>query len=359
MEACYPLRMMLVLMLAFYPLPVKCQKSCTDAAAEECHPAADPFPEDLSAGNSPPPYPPCCTGCCRNCLSLLPCCRLPDNCFHAARPLSSEEFAETSGENEACTHKVLTASISALTLAAGLTFCILYRKKAAALQAAVSYIGDLHEIHSYRMQEAAEEARDSERRRLGADLHDHLASTLSTAVHQIRYRSLQEPDAAEVEQLKRLADLVNEAYLQVRNRSHQLFLGERQPPPFIEELKKSILLLFTGTGVQVACEIEDPGLWQLPAEIKVCVLHTIREAAANILKHAGARNAVILMYADEGQLHLSISDDGQGYPAAGFRYGVGLQSIRERVLRLNGRFRVGPQAQGTLLELQLPLPLHS
>lgn len=115
------------------------------------------------------------------------------------------------------------------------------------------------------------------------------------------------------------------------------------------------------TGIALRIDNRMPDL-RLPAEHEAQLIHIVQEALANVVKHAGARNASVVIEPREGGLTLSVIDDGRGKPPAGTgpraRDGhYGLEIMRERARRIGARIRIhGRTGKGTRVRLDLPCP---
>jgi len=93
----------------------------------------------------------------------------------------------------------------------------------------------------------------------------------------------------------------------------------------------------------------------LPAAVEVAAYRILQEALTNVVRHAAASECVIRLKLD-GELELEITDDGAGLPDDR-RAGVGLSSMRERVVELGGTCVVEPSPTGdTRVLARLPLP---
>lgn len=100
----------------------------------------------------------------------------------------------------------------------------------------------------------------------------------------------------------------------------------------------------------------------VPAYIDVALFAMAREAATNIVRHAGASHASIVLRvaeAPDGALaaQLTVADDGRGIGDAGaFEDGHGLCGMRERAALLGGTVEVGPaESAGTAVRATIPL----
>jgi two-component system, NarL family, sensor kinase len=96
----------------------------------------------------------------------------------------------------------------------------------------------------------------------------------------------------------------------------------------------------------------------LPAAVEVAAYRIITEALTNIARHAHAHQVTITLTID-GDLCLEVHDDGTTSTANGdgWRPGVGLLSMAERVAEVGGTLEVGPTSTGGRVQASLPLEL--
>jgi two-component system, NarL family, sensor kinase len=80
----------------------------------------------------------------------------------------------------------------------------------------------------------------------------------------------------------------------------------------------------------------------------------VTEALTNVARHAHATRCLVRIQLDHG-LEVEVCDDGVGLPD-GWRTGVGIASMRERVAELGGDLVVGPALpRGTRIAARLPV----
>ena len=81
-----------------------------------------------------------------------------------------------------------------------------------------------------------------------------------------------------------------------------------------------------------------------------------REALANIVRHARATRAKILLQRDTGVARLTVSDNGRGIePGARAAGGMGLGGLAERLEFLGGAMRIESSRGMTRLVAEIPL----
>ena len=114
---------------------------------------------------------------------------------------------------------------------------------------------------------------------------------------------------------------------------------------------------FARQGLLVALDAP-PALPVLPAAVEVAAYRIITEALTNITRHARAHQITIAVAID-GDLCLEVHDDGAMSTTneGGWRPGVGLLSMAERVAEVGGTLEVGPTPTGGRVQASLPLDL--
>jgi signal transduction histidine kinase len=82
-----------------------------------------------------------------------------------------------------------------------------------------------------------------------------------------------------------------------------------------------------------------------------------KEALTNVVRHAGATEVRLHIQRDNGQVRLTIADNGRGWIEAGQTEEMdGLANMRARLEKLGGRFEVTSKTgQGTMVRFELPL----
>ncbi len=95
------------------------------------------------------------------------------------------------------------------------------------------------------------------------------------------------------------------------------------------------------------------------ADAAIGVFRIAQEALMNILKHAEAQTAELLVGIEGGTFMLRVSDDGKGIPPNRLQTATshGLASMRHRIAALGGTWAVeSPNTGGTIVTALIPLP---
>jgi signal transduction histidine kinase len=242
--------------------------------------------------------------------------------------------------------------------------------QALGLAAWLTALGTSTEVVRARQERAAEAARthEEERRRRASDerlqiareLHDVVAHHLSlinvqagVALHLLDQGPEQTRSA-----LTAIRGASKDALEELRGVVDVLRGGEeaapRTPAPTLGDLA-AVVERAAAAGLDV--QVRTGGAVRpLPPAVERAAYRIVQEALTNVVRHAGARSAVVdLAYVDEA-LVVQVDDDGRGTAAAGNGTGSGLDGMRERAVALGGRLEAGPRpGHGFRVRAELPL----
>ena len=209
--------------------------------------------------------------------------------------------------------------------------------------------------NALREQAAVEE----ERRRIATDIHDGVLSQLSALGRRAEYAGLllaEDPKAAEEEMLRVVA-LAAEVHEGIR----WIVRALRQDPAQITlggELTRIADRFYRNTGLMVELKLptHEP---QVPVDAIRHLGYIVTEALTNVWKHAGVKQATVVVRRVNNRTMVQVTDEGKGFDLAGIehaRTGLGLSTMRERAQEIGGdvdiRSAIG---SGTQVTVSLPL----
>ncbi len=202
-----------------------------------------------------------------------------------------------------------------------------------------------------------------ERDHLAREMHDTLAQVLGY-LHlkaATTRRRLASGDLSDAEnELQEMEDLAHEAYVDVR----EAILGLRETVAPAEGLVGSIrqyLQKFSRQfGIKTRLVPVGDVNTTLRPEAEVQLVRVIQEALTNIRKHSGASTATVRLENRDGELKITIEDDGCGFDASRLERqegrSFGMQSMRERVERAGGALAIdSAPGRGTRVIVRLPV----
>ena len=198
-------------------------------------------------------------------------------------------------------------------------------------------------------------AREEERRRLRRDLHDGLGTTLAGLTLGLDTARAAAAGQHELQELLgRLKTETQRAVADVR----RIVYGLR--PPALDELglagslrEEAGRLHCEAPRLAVSLDLPAGPLAELPAAVEVAAYRIVTEALTNVARHARASRCWVRIHLDHC-LAVEVGDDGVGLPD-GWRAGVGITSMRERVAELGGDLVIETaEPHGTRIAARLP-----
>lgn len=201
----------------------------------------------------------------------------------------------------------------------------------------------------------AEQARTEERNRIGRELHDVIAHTLTVALlHVTSARLAVEHDPADAARsLAEAERLSRESLEEVRlavGMLHSRGDGDRTAPlPGVDGLP-ALVARFRSAGADITLAV-DGDTSRLHAATGLTVYRIAQEALTNAVKHAADASTAVNLAVGPGRVRLTV--DSAGEPGTGS--GLGMISMRERAESVGGSCRAGPGGRGWLVDASLPL----
>ena len=195
------------------------------------------------------------------------------------------------------------------------------------------------------------ENQESTARRFSHELHDELGQSL-TAV-KANLAALDGQSAPERARLEDCMRLVDEAIGNVRQLSQLL------RPTILDDfgLEAGLRWLAEGfthrTGVEVEFQGDAGG--RLPDETETHLFRIAQEALTNVARHAQATHVAMKLERREGDVLLTVRDDGRGLDGAAKPDGMGLIGMRARARSAGGDVTVSSlPGEGVTINVRVP-----
>jgi signal transduction histidine kinase len=207
---------------------------------------------------------------------------------------------------------------------------------------------------------AARIAAAEERARITRELHDivgHAVSVMVLRVGAVRHklRELPDEDRRALEDVERTGRTALAEVRRVLGAMRERGGGvELEPQPGLDDLEPLVERV-RSAGLPVRLQVDGEPL-ALPRGLDLSAYRIVQEALTNVLKHAGASHAEVVVRHRGDALQLEVRDDGRG-PADVGSVGHGLVGIRERVKLYDGEMTAGAaNGGGFVLTASLRLP---
>jgi signal transduction histidine kinase len=226
-----------------------------------------------------------------------------------------------------------------------------------------SAVDELHfaQGRTRRLARSLLDARDEERRRIARELHDSTGQNLVAASMMIDQLDQSSPPRSTLDDLR---SSIKQSIREIRSLSYLLY------PPLLDEggLKMALQNFVQGfterTSIVVDMDISiAPGA--LSRSTELILFRTIQEALLNVSRHSGSATASVML-GQTGSGHrgwLAIGDAGRGFVDQGGDWmapnrvsgGVGLGSMRERILQIGGEIEIRSGKTGTTVYATFPI----
>lgn len=199
-----------------------------------------------------------------------------------------------------------------------------------------------------------------ERVRIARDLHDLVSHNVAVMVVQAEAADVvwdSDPSRSR-EALRAVSETGRAAMAELRTMLHAMRVGdggdepERRAQQSLDALPR-VVEQVRASGQRVELTIEGD-LSAVPATVGGALLRVAQEALTNVLRHAAAETAWVLVRVTDDEVAVAVDDDGVGLERAaagdaldsGREGGHGLLGMRERAAVLGGRFAIGPGPRG-------------
>jgi signal transduction histidine kinase len=203
------------------------------------------------------------------------------------------------------------------------------------------------------------EAAEQERKRWARELHDDTLQGLA-ALRVMLGSALRQDSEPE------LRNGIEQAMDQIRDEVAKLraLIAELRPAALDEVgLRAAVEGVVEQTATRQGLEIEthielesDSGGPRLAPEAESTAYRIVQEALTNVSKHADATKLAVAVVEADGNLDVSVRDDGRGFELSAPRAGFGLTGMRERVELMGGTLALESSTAGlgTLVRATLP-----
>jgi signal transduction histidine kinase/ligand-binding sensor domain-containing protein len=204
------------------------------------------------------------------------------------------------------------------------------------------------------------DAKAAERSRIAADIHDGLSQDLAGLGLQIEaaQASLHKDPISTQKFLHRAALLLQDSLKDLRDSVWGLNHDEVDTDALVSGLRERLIRSTQDTPVSIRIESAGPRC-AVTSTVAWQITQIAREAVANAIKHAAAKQIVVSLCATVDLITLAVKDDGRGITTTmanpGVGRGFGLAGMQARAQAIGAAFRLtNNQSGGTRIELVVP-----
>jgi len=202
------------------------------------------------------------------------------------------------------------------------------------------------------------EAQEVERRNIARELHDEAAQALTSLQLGLGLLERRAGDAEasriRVAQLKEIAERIAEGLHRLATDLRPASLDHAGLVPALRQYTGA---LAAEHGLELQLEAVGLGGERLAPQAEAAVFRIVQEALANVVRHAQATRAGVILERRDGHLLVIVEDDGAGFDLQRAAQGerLGLLGMRERAEMLGGTLSVETApGKGTTVTVEVP-----
>lgn len=205
-----------------------------------------------------------------------------------------------------------------------------------------------------------------ERHRIARDLHDSVSQSLFSLTLHTRTAELAlaraglDADSDLGRPLQQVSELTRGALAEMRALIFELRPGALAEEGLGAALAKHSAALTAREGLEISVRVPDERL-PLTVEQDEHLYRLTQEALHNTVKHAQAERASVELVDGDGEVVLTVRDDGVGFdPAEAHPGHFGLETMRDRASRIGAGFNLeSAPGVGTKVQVRVALPVSA
>lgn len=215
-------------------------------------------------------------------------------------------------------------------------------------------------IHQKELLHAIIESQETERTRIGQDLHDDVGTTLSglrLLIDMFKPQNDTDPDYLSFIGSSKI--IIDKIVKDVRNISHNLSPTTLRYYGLAAAISEHCTIINQSGKLEITLtDNANEVLDKLPLPAATALYRVTEELINNTIKHSGASKAGITFSANGETLVIKYADNGKGLQveASQAQKGMGLQNIESRLLNINATFTLEPyQGKGFNITIDYPI----
>lgn len=202
------------------------------------------------------------------------------------------------------------------------------------------------------------EIQERERAAVARDLHDDTGQNLTNALVNLELALSEDGTPEEIrERIESASSSISRVVKQLHDLSASLHPPVLDDLGLTEALRNLVRRMNADHPIEFSL-VTSGGEGELPGEVKINLYRIVQEALNNVVKHSGAREAVVRLSRVENGIDLVISDDGRGFDESlgdDGKVHLGMVNMRERAEQVGGIFECPACERGVTIAVHLPL----
>ncbi len=215
-----------------------------------------------------------------------------------------------------------------------------------------------HRLQVENLELSQQQVLERERIRIAQDIHDDLGAQVTqiTLVSAMAERTVDDAQAS-TQNFQRITELSRKLVASLYDTVWVVNPENDNLEAVGNYLCQTFKQLASQAGL--SCRLEVP---MLPSDLPISshqrhnLAMAVKEATNNLIKHAGASEARMIIKLENSKLNISIEDDGVGFDPKSVRLGSGMGNLSHRLEDIGGSAEVKKcPGTGTQVHLQMPI----
>lgn len=204
---------------------------------------------------------------------------------------------------------------------------------------------------------------EEERIRIARDLHDELGQALSGMQFRLRSMQTQSVDGGIGNVCAKLTAEVERMGVSIHRIANDLRPATLDHLGLLPAIQAFVAGQLPLINDRMSIAVDAAGFRRrLPVDVEMIAYRIVQEGLTNVIKHAEATHADVLLTVNHPSLIVTVRDNGvgialrpDGFSGNAVDHGIGLLGMKERAASIGGKVEIKPrQGGGTVLRAELP-----
>lgn len=208
-----------------------------------------------------------------------------------------------------------------------------------------------------------QDVREEERKHIAREIHDELGQQLTVIKMDVSWIKKKSDPAniVLVKKIDELLGLLDDTVKTVRELSSRLRPSLLDDLGLVAAIEWHLNDFRQRTGLTIEADLPEYEI-ELQESATTSLFRILQESLTNVARHSGAKNVIVKLEEENGNVVLSIRDDGKGYAESidSGKRTLGILGMKERAAMIGGIYTIqGFPGEGTLVSVSVPAPQYS
>ncbi|WP_052273071.1 PAS domain-containing sensor histidine kinase [Flavihumibacter solisilvae] len=200
--------------------------------------------------------------------------------------------------------------------------------------------------------------REEERIHIAREIHDELGQLMTVMKMDIgwlkKHLQYQESDKIGLK-LEDILSTVDITIKTIRKIASELRPSLLDDIGLVAAIEWHLTEFSNRTGINTGITLDEPGP-ELPDQVKTSLFRIVQEALTNVARHSQASKVDVSLARDNGNLVLTVRDNGTGFDANRESRTLGILGMKERALMIGAAYSVeSKKGEGTIVTISYPV----